>query len=349
MKCWVPTVGVSEAEHSIGIKYQYGIFVEKDTSVAVSWYKRAVEHGNACAANNLGILYYNELKDLDQAERMYLLAHKRGENKAISNLVSLYLSKNQPDNALLWHERALNNNSLFDSCRDEEIRKQIKFLKNISHAIPTHKTNQANKQAILMDPNRISLIKWHRQSIDERLEFYSSNDKIIKNTYKPPKQQHSSYSISNLKYIKFKEIDFTKDHVLDGYKLKITIFDIPYENSFSIFFLILDEAEYMERMAVYNLGNNFEKIKKTYPIGSRFLIMNPYIRMAADGKPMIRIDDPKSIISLESIIPKMCRYCGNQDSKFNCSRCLNSFYCSKDCQTNDWKLLDHKLICFPKK
>ena len=133
--------GVSEAEHSIGINYQYGIFVEKDISVAVSWYKRAVEHGNACAANNLGILYYNELRDLDQAERMYLLAHKRGENKAISNLVSLYLSKNQPDNALLWHERALNNNSLFDSCRDEEIRKQIKFLKNISHAIPTQIKN----------------------------------------------------------------------------------------------------------------------------------------------------------------------------------------------------------------
>jgi hypothetical protein len=171
----------------------------------------------------------------------------------------------------------------------------------------------------------------------------------IKNTCKPPKKQTSCYSMSNLKEIKLKDVDFTKDHVLNGYKLMITIFDIPLKNVFSIFFLVEDEEKYMERMAVYNLEDNFEKIKKIYSVGSRFVIMNPYIRMAADGKPMIRIDDPNSIVSLENEIFKMCRFCGKKDSKFSCSRCLNAFYCSQECQANDWKILDHKLICFPKK
>ena len=67
--------------------------------------------------------------------------------------------------------------------------------------------------------------------------------------------------------------------------------------------------------------------------------------MANDGKPMIRISDPSSIKSVDLKVEKMCRFCGNGNSKFNCSKCLKALYCSKECQTNDWKLLNHKLIC----
>ena len=88
-----------------------------------------------------------------------------------------------------------------------------------------------------------------------------------------------------------------------------------------------------------------------YPIGATFLIMNPYIRMAADGKPMIRIDDPRSLVAVDNgeVDGKMCRYCGDMGAKFSCARCLSAVYCSKECQTDDWKLLDHKLVCVMKK
>ena len=344
----ISNVGVAEAEHSLGIFYAEGIYVDKNISTAISWYQRAIEHGHNGAANNLGLIYgFSEPCDFEKAERMFILAHKRDDNNAIPNIVDLYLRNNQPDNALLWHERALKNNSLFDSCRDDEVREKINFLKDNYSTIQEKQTNINNN--ILMDPNRVNLIKWHRNSISEFLKLEESFQNQFKNTFKPPKIQCSVNSISNLKEINLKEIDFTKDHVLEGHKLKITIFDIPFKSSYSIFFLVEDENKFMERMAVYNLGDDFESIKKLYPVGSRFFIMNPYIRMAADSKPMIRIDDPKSIISLESVVHKMCRYCGKQDSKFNCSKCLNSFYCSKDCQLNDWNLLDHKLICFQKK
>ena len=75
-----------------------------------------------------------------------------------------------------------------------------------------------------MDPNRVNLIKWHRNSISEFLKLEESFQNQFKNTFKPPKIQCSVNSISNLKEINLKEIDFTKDHVLEGHKLKITIF-----------------------------------------------------------------------------------------------------------------------------
>ncbi len=47
---------------------------------------------------------------------------------------------------------------------------------------------------------------------------------------------------------------------------------------------------------------------------------------------------------------KSCFVCENQTSK-TCSKCNLAFYCSKECQTKDWKT--HKLVCsssmFPKK
>ena len=38
-----------------------------------------------------------------------------------------------------------------------------------------------------------------------------------------------------------------------------------------------------------------------------------------------------------------CNHCGKSPAPFKCSRCLNTFYCCKECQTIDWK--DHKLGC----
>ncbi len=166
----IPNVGVAEAEHSLGILYEQGIYVEKDISISITWYKRAVEHGSDSAANNLGLIYaFNEPRDLDQAERMFVLAHKRGDNNSISNLVDLYLTKNQPDNALLWHERALVNNSLFDSFRDEDVRKRVKFLKENFNS---SQTNQFNKKSISMDPNRMILIKNHRKMIENFFKVF---------------------------------------------------------------------------------------------------------------------------------------------------------------------------------
>ena len=96
------------------------------------WDKIAFEHDKDSSAKNVGLLYFKGEgveKDIEQAERLFILAHKRGDKNSFSNLVNLYLFTNEPDKALEWHERALQSNSLFDIRRDEEVRKIIAFKK----------------------------------------------------------------------------------------------------------------------------------------------------------------------------------------------------------------------------
>ncbi|RNA15294.1 type IV pilus biogenesis stability [Brachionus plicatilis] len=192
------------------------------------------------------------------------------------------------------------------------------------------------------DDNRIELIKSHRYDI-KRLEGFKSS--LIKNTLVPPKTQKMSFSLTGLKEVSLKQIDFTKDEVLDGFMINLRVFEYPQFGFTSVFFIVEDENGSFERLSVYNLGNDNDKIREDFKIGVWIAIINPYIRQAADGKPMIRVDDPKSIIFTGKYTEKMCRYCGKSDSKFNCSKCMKALYCSQQCQVNDWKQLNHKLVC----
>ena len=108
-----------------------------------------------------------------------------------------------------------------------------------------------------------------------------------------------------------------------------------------------DENGMVERVAIYNLDREDKKIIRIYNIGSKFSIINPYIRMAADFKPMIRIDDPKTIILSDDNKVDPCRLCLKENSKFKCSKCHKANYCSKECQIDDWKIFQHKSICLP--
>ena len=98
-------------------------------------------------------------------------------------------------------------------------------------------------------------------------------------------------------------------------------------------------------MFIYNLKDEKEQIENTYQIGTEFSVINPYVRMAADMQPGIRVDDPRSIFLSGRIKKEMCRFCMKEDSKFKCSKCSKAKYCSKECQIDDWKILQHKLIC----
>jgi hypothetical protein len=48
---------------------------------------------------------------------------------------------------------------------------------------------------------------------------------------------------------------------------------------------------------------------------------------------MIRVDDPDSILFIEESKKDICRFCGQSDSRFKCSKCDKAKYCSKECQT----------------
>lgn len=201
--------------------------------------------------------------------------------------------------------------------------------------------NQINS---IQDKYRIELIKRFRQSFFDiqKVNLFPTK---INTSMTPHKTQKASLSLDGLKEISLKQIDFTKDEVLKNFFINLRVFDYPLFGFTSVFFLVEDKNQSMELLSVYNLGEDYDKIRQDFKIGTWLAIVNPYIRQAADGKPMIRVDDVNSIKFTGKFTNKMCQYCGYADSKFNCSKCMKAFYCSKQCQVNDWKQLNHKLLC----
>ena len=72
--------------------YEHGNFVRQDAGVAVVWYRRAAEQGDATAQNNLGAMYLTGrgvTQDLDEAVRWFRMAAKQGNLEAQLNLDQL--------------------------------------------------------------------------------------------------------------------------------------------------------------------------------------------------------------------------------------------------------------------
>ena len=153
-------------------------------------------------------------------------------------------------------------------------------------------------------------------------------------------------SVLGLKTVFLKDIDFSKDYILTGHALTVTSVDIPIIGVFtSVHFVVEDEKRFVEKLCIYNLGKDYQSIKEKFPIGCIFTIIEPYARLAVDGKPMIRVDGPNTVIISEKRKIDMCFYCGKEQSRYTCSRCKTAKYCRKECQNNDWKILNHKNVC----
>ena len=69
--------------------FEIGFGVAKDEVAAVNWHRKAAEHGNAKAQNNLGFLYqygFGVAKDEVAAVNWYRKAAEQGNKGAISQL-----------------------------------------------------------------------------------------------------------------------------------------------------------------------------------------------------------------------------------------------------------------------
>lgn len=85
--------GLIEAAVSLGVMYQKGNGVAKDTSRARALYEQAVEDGNPRAMNNLGLLYAQAdgvKQDYQRAAELFAQAAATGMPQAMRNLATLY-------------------------------------------------------------------------------------------------------------------------------------------------------------------------------------------------------------------------------------------------------------------
>ncbi|CAG7823766.1 unnamed protein product, partial [Allacma fusca] len=82
--------------------------------------------------------------------------------------------------------------------------------------------------------------------------------------------------------------------------------------------------------------------------GAKITIFNPYFCSNVEGAPGIWIENPESIFYHWTGDEKpLCRFCWMENPAHTCSNCKRAQYCSRECQSRDWKLLKHKLICSP--
>jgi len=221
-----------------------------------------------------------------------------------------------------------------------EIFLQTKYLpneKSSSKKIPEQKLTQ-------LDPLRFRCILYHRRCINI---FYKEPNlsQDIKFKTKIPSKKQKLTSLAGLKPLYLREMDKSKDHLLNGV-LTVTIIDMICVGGPSVQFVIQDSNNDVIGMSVYNFEETYEELINTYKIGYEMQIINPYIRMANDiGDSRIRIDDPQTLKLTGKCIENMCRYCFKDGAKKKCAKC-DALYCSKQCQVDDWKLAGHKDICF---
>ena len=131
----ISNVGVVLAMHLLGVIYSSSTNDKEDMREAISWYEKALEYEHALSAHNLAEILKKGVEgvvqqDIGRAEKLLILSYKRGNMDAIDSLIRLYLSKNDHDRALLWHERALEKNCLYSIKNDQVVREMLAHLKS---------------------------------------------------------------------------------------------------------------------------------------------------------------------------------------------------------------------------
>lgn len=154
--------------------------------------------------------------------------------------------------------------------------------------------------------------------------------------------------IIGLKQIYFKDMDTNVDKIYDGFAVKVVIIDDAIVGQPSVNIIGQDNDGNMQRIFIYNIPQN-EETQQVVGFGCSITIVNPYHRIAMDGKPMIRVDNPSTIIYHTALTnKKRCRYCGNPQGIILCKKCQRAYYCSKNCLTSDSSENEHKLVCVKK-
>jgi TPR repeat protein/uncharacterized coiled-coil DUF342 family protein len=227
----------------------------------------------------------------------------------------------------------------------------LKHMLDTKSLLSTESTPVVNRKLRLTNPHRIEVIKQHREWEGRMLQEKNNPTVNLRpSTHAPRVKQQIAKSLIGLKPISLREMDPTKDHVYDGHVLSVTIIEEAYSWTPSIHLVIEDEHLDCDRMFIYGFpeGQGEYLISKVFTIGSKMNIINPYLRLGAnDMKSLIRIDDFSSIImqSESERVLNMCQCCGEPNAPHVCSKCKQARYCTKECQTMDWQLYQHKLIC----
>ena len=197
-------------------------------------------------------------------------------------------------------------------------------------------------------PKRVELIKANRGFQRTVLDTINST-RHSPFTTPPSLLQEAPKSLVGLQNLLLSDMDPTHEKVWDGYVLSLTVIDMAYITTPSIQLVVEDNHGNTERLFIYNYPPHEAEylMRDRFVVGCQLAVINPYLRLAMDGKPGVRLDDYKSIVShpLSEAEKAVCWYCLTNAATKVCAKCHLARYCSKNCQRQDWKAYDHKRLC----
>lgn len=193
-------------------------------------------------------------------------------------------------------------------------------------------------KSYLKNPKRINAIKNQRKL----LSYYSDPSKLVLRKASTGQRFNSwnPVNLFNREPMKLSDMDPGVDKVYQGRMLCLTIIEEPLTAEPSLRLLGEDEDGTLIVIRIYNIAKDQATCQKFGP-GQKLKIINPYSGVKGT---VIRVDDPSTVMVVGGK-QNMCRYCGEENALKLCGGCKRVKYCSKECQAEDWKTLDHKMIC----
>lgn len=376
--------GVSEAKHALGLAYYEGSGVPENVETAFSWWTRAFEEdGNGASANNIGIMYEEGefvQKDLQKAILYWKFAAFDDLARAMVNLYRVHMNQGKYIEAVNWYRLSIESGAVRDAQMEQfiaynhrqsgkfdsqifiaDLTKELKEsrFRNIVLQCEQQTKHKAQKFKLYSDPLITEHIartvpKTNAAFIVEHRTFFQNMRNMdqhfsVTKVHSPKLKAKPNVDIIGLQPIYFKDMDANVDKIYEGFAIKVLIIDDAIVGQPSVNVIGQDDQGFIQRIFIYNIPQDKET-QNVVGYGCTLTIVSPYHRIGAlDGRPMIRVDNPSTVIYHTALTnKKRCRYCGDPNGMILCRKCQRAYYCSKKCLTLDSSENQHKLVCVKK-
>lgn len=338
--------------------YEEGQFVSRDVEQAILYWKFAAFDGLVRAMNNLGRVVMNTKRNYIAACDWYRLAVENGsvKNAQMEDFIrkrTFGLSGKFDSKAFLGQViKELKESRFRDIVNQcEQTTKNISQLRTMGdwETTITERTERIARTA----PNaNAAFIVEHRTYFHEMkkiMDVATKKQGEFATFAHPAKLKgKANVDIIGLKPIFFKDMGSHADKIYEGFAVKVVIVDDAIVGQPSVNLIGQDSQGTMQQIFIYKIPQNTET-QNVVGYGCSITIVNPYYRIGMDGKPMIRVDNPSTVIYHTALTnKKRCRYCGDPQGIILCKKCQRACYCSQKCLQLDSTENQHKLVCVKK-
>lgn len=197
------------------------------------------------------------------------------------------------------------------------------------------------------NPARVQSVQRHRETLKKMSDMMRDNTHCAQLSINPQHEQKMPKQPDDFKGITLRDMNPHKDMVYKKRLINLLISEDPMFGLLSaIHVVVRDDNNDCINCSFYGLDHFDKNVRQNLAFGSKITVLNPYYRLATDGSVALRVDDPKTIIyRVAGKNNSICRYCWKENPQHTCGGCKRVKYCSRDCQTDDWKIMKHKMIC----